>query len=290
MALPTDVVDHILSFLQSDPISLKTCSKSHPILSKLAERHLYSSITIISGGSNNIVASENCLQERKLNRLSRNSDIANYVRSLKVNFAYKPSRRRRQATPNYLERVFAVVPQFLSLRKITINNARNDVNASWDIVANRACPAFLALFQSMEEVHIEGFNLNSSCLRRCQTVRFLTLSRCNFHSVDPSQLAPFSSPRPLLKSLSMDSCSRRSLLNILAWVQTLPLLSLRLLKLKDSAYDQLHSLLPQLLSGCSSSLNNLDLDFGSKGAFAWFVSKSLKFEFYLQSGPLMDLP
>ncbi len=33
--------DHILSFLQPDSVSLKACSESHPLLSRLVERHQF---------------------------------------------------------------------------------------------------------------------------------------------------------------------------------------------------------------------------------------------------------
>ena len=32
MALPAELLDHILSFLKSDPEILETCSESHPLL------------------------------------------------------------------------------------------------------------------------------------------------------------------------------------------------------------------------------------------------------------------
>jgi len=46
MALPAELLDHILSFLQSDPETLKTCSESHPSLSQLAEPYLYAHVLL----------------------------------------------------------------------------------------------------------------------------------------------------------------------------------------------------------------------------------------------------
>jgi len=46
MVLPTELLDHIFSFLQKDISALKACSKAHPLLSRLAERHIYAHIVI----------------------------------------------------------------------------------------------------------------------------------------------------------------------------------------------------------------------------------------------------
>src|ERR1700674_1757072 len=44
--LPTELVDHILSFLLGDRSALEQCSKAHPMLSRLAEPYLYADILI----------------------------------------------------------------------------------------------------------------------------------------------------------------------------------------------------------------------------------------------------
>jgi len=41
MALSTELLDHILTFLQPDPEFLKACSESHPLLSQLVERYQF---------------------------------------------------------------------------------------------------------------------------------------------------------------------------------------------------------------------------------------------------------
>jgi len=38
--------NRILSFLQSDPVSLEACCKSHPLLSRLAERHRFADVVL----------------------------------------------------------------------------------------------------------------------------------------------------------------------------------------------------------------------------------------------------
>ena len=46
MSLPVEVLDYILSFLQSEVAILQACAQSHPILSKLVEQYLYANIIL----------------------------------------------------------------------------------------------------------------------------------------------------------------------------------------------------------------------------------------------------
>lgn len=81
--LPLDVVDHILSFLQSDMVALKACSRTHPSLSRLAERYLYAYITfdmacfLYHRGNEEIELFE---------ILSERPHIAKYIRSFDIYF------------------------------------------------------------------------------------------------------------------------------------------------------------------------------------------------------------
>jgi len=43
---PNELIDYVLSFLQSDPYSLEKCTRADPFLSKLAERYLYADVTL----------------------------------------------------------------------------------------------------------------------------------------------------------------------------------------------------------------------------------------------------
>jgi hypothetical protein len=46
MLIPIELIDRIFSFLQGDTSALKACSSAHPVYSKLAERYLYTELTI----------------------------------------------------------------------------------------------------------------------------------------------------------------------------------------------------------------------------------------------------
>ena len=45
-SIPPDIIDHVFSFLQSDPTTLVKCSHAHPNLSPIAERLLYADIVV----------------------------------------------------------------------------------------------------------------------------------------------------------------------------------------------------------------------------------------------------
>ena len=84
MSLPPDVLDYILSFLQSDTATLKARSKIHPFHSKLAERYLYVNIAV-HDGTYTAKPDSNGLKFREIIKLlSKNPYIANYVRNLVV--------------------------------------------------------------------------------------------------------------------------------------------------------------------------------------------------------------
>ena len=46
MLLPVELIDRIFSFLDEDTSALMVCSRSHPFLSQIAERHLYTDIAL----------------------------------------------------------------------------------------------------------------------------------------------------------------------------------------------------------------------------------------------------
>src|SRR5258708_6681555 len=81
--LPFDVIDHILSFLQWEHAALTSCSEADPLLSRIAERHLYAHITV---EEQNAPSSDPYYfdQFQLYKRLHDNPRIANYVRGLRV--------------------------------------------------------------------------------------------------------------------------------------------------------------------------------------------------------------
>ena len=270
--VPTDIIDHILSFLQSDPVSLKTCAQSHPILSKIAERHIYANTTILSDYHSGIVSDEHCLRVCELSKtLSDNPYIANYVRSLEIRF--EPGADEDLPLMYYLTKVLPLLALLVSLRKVALIPTGKQEDVRLSSMSRDMLMTFLLCLRlpSMVEVHLENFVLDDTLLHRCQTLKILTLSQCLWY---PTGLTYTEDPLypPRLKSLSIVNCNGEFLHDSCPWVQTLALRSFSLLRLGDST-SLSYSSLPRILSGCASFLNHLDLDFANKSAYHGLTPK-----------------
>ena len=259
MSLPTDVVDYILSFLQVS--ALESCAQSHPLLSKLVERHLYSSIILLDAPLYPW-ARDTCHLYLRISqlikRISDNAHIANYVRNLTI---YVTNDFGLFRSTN-LEDILPIMPMFSQLRKVTFSDDTGR-GLSWQRLSMKFRSAFFSTLnqQPLKDVsirHISDFPL--SLLDNCETVRSLTLHRCSYvYHEDALHI----SGSTTLESLSIRDCDEASLRSIIAWVQTRRVRSLEFL--------QRFRLLPQLLSGCVNSLTDLTLDFYHESASCIFL-------------------
>ena len=91
MALPAELLDHILSFLQSDPETLKSCSESHSPLSQLAEPYLYHHVLFKTDESEQLFKPENLAE-----LLSKRPYIAHYIRSLEIRVGGSLNKKARR--------------------------------------------------------------------------------------------------------------------------------------------------------------------------------------------------
>src|SRR5437660_353443 len=108
MTLPTDVVDLILSFLRSDPVALKACAQSHPILSNLSERYIYADIILYEGLQ---VSTLKLLEGLTTSDFTAESpQIANHVRILKVYLNDDADPEQRKATTSHLNNLALILP------------------------------------------------------------------------------------------------------------------------------------------------------------------------------------
>src|SRR6266498_3408781 len=110
MALPAEILSHILSFLQSDPAALKTCSESHPSLCQFAEPYLYSHFLLTTDNSSSKPAN-------LIELLTKRPYIVHYIRSLEIyvsDHENETKRRRR------LKEISTILPKLLALRAITL--------------------------------------------------------------------------------------------------------------------------------------------------------------------------
>ena len=258
ITVPAEIVDHILSFLQSDPETLKTCSESHPSLCQLDEPYLYSHILFKTDDESE---SEQCSKLTEL--FSKRPYIVQYIRSLeiRVNSFHNTKVRRRR-----LEEISTILPNLLALREITLDHSPHSFG--WNAQPESFRLAFLDCLrlQSMQDVHINSvvdFPFRSALDGECKSIRSLTVrGGCS----KPNQINNLDLDSPItnqdlpLKSLCLHNCTESFFQGFAPWFATcrIQLRSLEFFSFLNWGYGSF----PQLLTGSSSSLTSLDLNLG----------------------------
>ena len=246
MSLPDDILDHILSFLQSDFPVLKACSQSDPKFIRLVERHLYAIVTLYD----NDTISKNGLGTRQfVSLLSDNPHIANYIRSMEVEATCT-----HVESTQYLEDIASVLRMCSLLNKITLN----EMAFGWAALPEAFRLAFLDCLSlsSMKAVCIKhAFGFPLTALEPAKNIKQLTL-----HGWTPDDdFIPKHSTHPLLEELSIQDCGGLTLEKIIIWVQTRNLRSLEFFGRPDDVTREIGKL-QSLLFSCSNTLVNLTLD------------------------------
>lgn len=117
MFLPNELIDYVLSFLQSN---LEECARADPFLSKLADRYLYADITLFDDPHPKVTRTRTTHQLTQI--LVKKPEIAHYIRSLTIylkDYGNSP-----------LITVSSLLPMFTQLTSVTINGNQED--SSWD--------------------------------------------------------------------------------------------------------------------------------------------------------------
>jgi hypothetical protein len=253
MLLPVDIFDHLFSFLVSDPVTLKACSETHPVLSRLAERHLYATLTLLDG---NRVDHQHGMRTSDLDQLlSDTHRIRKFVQAVEVKVT-----RREQYQDEDLEDISSSLSKLSLLKKITLTkDGSEEGKLRWPLLPDHFRRAFMdcARLDSMEElcmVHISRFPM--SLLDGCKTVSRLTLQSflpvCDF-----AMAASGYSLYPPLKSLRVHNT--RSLDKMTTWIQSRKLRFLSHSHTYPSFHDS--DVFLELLQKCSDSITSLDFSF-----------------------------
>jgi hypothetical protein len=170
MDLPADVVHYIFSFLREDLATLKACTQAHPLLSGLAEYHLYYKTTLdIKPGCNSDITQLSSL-------LEKNPRIRNGVRSLAINVSKELEPLVSAQTP-VIKEVSSILSHLPGLNKVTLALS----TLSWIKTHETFRSTFEKILQqpSVTEVHLESvFNFPLSALDTCQNIKTLSLSDC----------------------------------------------------------------------------------------------------------------
>ena len=263
MALPAELLDHILSFLQSDPETLKSCSESHSPLSQLAEPYLYHHVLLKTDESEQLFKPENLTE-----LLSKRPYIAHYIRSLEIHVG---GGRDKEAQQRRLEEISTILPYLLALKVVTLNHTPSPY-FGWEAQPESFRQAFLDCLrlQTMQDVCIKqvyGFPFGSALNSRCKSIWSLTVSGGLWRSSsNPPQISNLDVDGLLtnqglpLKSLCIKSCGKSFLKGFAAWFATC---GSQLQSLKFSSYERYaYDSLPMLLTSSSNSLTSLDIDLG----------------------------
>ena len=237
MRLSIELLDHILSFLQSD-VSLKACCESHPLLSRLAERHLFAHVCI-----DDCVGGLTSRTSEFIRIIDRHPHIATYVRSIEISLLIY-----------YFEELPSILPMMTLLKKVKLHGGRR-----WEWVPDHFRQAFLDCIHSssLEDVSISG--LPDFPLSALDNVKRLTL--CDWwedeYKPDDS-VAHRDHDKFQLESLCLTDFDCDSLQKVIAWV---PPCTLRSLEISGDTFP--YEGLAPLLDNCSNSLTDLQLDLGS---------------------------
>ena len=258
MSLPEDLVDYILSFLQSDLVTLEKCAQSHPTLSKLSERYIYADVTLRDDLDNPHVP---CLLTSGFTKvLARRLDIAQHVRSLTVRVCGvgETSFEQKIATDSHLENVARLLPTFSGLTKLKILGL--GINRfMWHELPDRFREAFRHFLHTQGKKKVAIYDAACfplSLLNNCENV-WMTLEECKDTQYDKESTEDVLLLRPgPFEHLSLLWCSNICLESTMAWLQTRGLHSL---EYELGADDVSWEFFPRVLGACSDSLRKLCL-------------------------------
>ena len=241
ISLPTEVLDYIFSFLESDSITLEACTRSHPFLSQFAERYLYSNITLQEYFS--VVSDPREVFE--FNQLLVHTPrIGSCVRTVEVRI----NDDRRQD----LTLTSSILQKLPSVKKITLFQADRRGEISWEMLPETFRQAFVKCLglPSMKELSVKFIiNFPLSALKDSNSIKVLELVDWKMKVPGDTPVHPF----PSIESLSIEGCETKSLL---PWLEKCHIRSL--------AFSDGHdfNVLSDLLACCSNYLTTLDLHVG----------------------------
>jgi len=260
MAVPPEIISHIFSYLQSDPIILEICSRAHPILSRIAEPFRYADIVVLDNMSDMDDKDGRTYFAAKLHTLlTEHPHIANYVRRLEIRVSLNKSIDGAGVG-------FApILPMLMQLDRISLTSEIEDSHPIIENLSAEFREAFknrlLSPTSALNEVAIfSNSNFPLRIFDDCTTVKSILL--CG--SPNYNDLVVPSNP-PILDSLALHDWICIDPL-FLAWARE-RIQSLRSLSLHLRNPIIVHKLCPELFGMCSSSLTNLRLHIFSRCKF-----------------------
>ena len=274
--LPVEILDYIFSYL--DVHSLKASSKAHPVLSHIAERHLYVRITLQNHEEYNSSDSWLSLEVGQLSDLlSERPRIANYVLFLAINIGEDDDK----LFPFLDSAIPSILARLLKLRMVVLNCSSTMeffTSRKYPNLPEDFCLSLAKSFEliSMKKVKFYGIKIPLSLLHRCgNTIEKLVFDHCIVSQSDDSEVESSSSGCPPLEDLRITKINNRSLKTLVHWVANG---CRQLRQFRFSPFDKRDEdpfvLIKPILVSCSNTLTILDVDLGSLSARLIFFSQS----------------
>jgi len=262
--IPTEIVDHIFSFLHSNQeyTTLKKCSVVFP---HIIHRLLYSQISFSIRFGN--VNSHSLPDETTYYEgtylvdptefslvLNDHPHIVNYVRGVRIIFIRMGSSHPYLATLPLVSLVASILSNLSRIESIALIAP---CTCSWSALHPELCTAFRNCLQlpSIKAVDIGSYldNFPLTALEDCTNLRGLQLY-CGFSEGEGISTSPY----PRLRSLRVDTSTEPNFTRIISWLKsnTLHTLSFRVAQFRH------FSKIRPLIEACSHTLVVLDLDLG----------------------------
>ena len=241
--IPTELIDHILSFIRPDFETLEICSTVFP---QLADRHLYSHILLCADQSDYNGVFYFPKFPDFIHQVNQRPHILLFVKNIRIVFM-------KSSAPNFLPIISKLLPTFSKLQSIDLQGWGP---FSWDALKPDFSDAFQMCLRSSLVNQVSISNIRHSPLDLfddCHNLKKLVLSG-HFTGVSTSSYPSLSS-----LDISLDTIESPTYLpKIVSWMNSRTLQSLSL-----SIY---HPIDPQpLLEACSPTLFTLNLDIGHNG-------------------------
>ena len=242
-----EILDYIFAFLKSDSQSLIACSKAHPSLSPIVERHIYYHIVIPTLPDYQTTGRGYCLESSHLIKLlSETPQIANRVRILRIAFC-------RQSHRHSCGEIALLLPIFSALECLILT-AESDISWEWALLPETLTTAVrICLYlPTMQEVYIGALRFPLDVLSTNTNIKCLSLS-------GPSEISDYqdgTDAYPQLESLTVEDIDEHLCEPIWDWAKPY-VVKLHSLKCDYSSVGE--TMLLEVLQICSGTLNNLDL-------------------------------
>jgi hypothetical protein len=266
--LPVEILDHIFSFLQKDRAAqtLRSCSAAHPLLSSVAERHLFVHTIVYGNPSRDPPPNDGFLVSHLARCLTEGPHRANHIRSIAIQ-----DNHHTELSAQPLNELSTILPLIQRAEEISLCSIR------WSSLPKIFLSALLDCFRTpyMKQICLKNsFTFPLSILDNFKNIKSLKVD---------SSFVGFRGSAANSTSTSLESLFLLDVGNIsefLTWA-TPRVNSLISLHVKTVAYSFPN--LSPILNACKLSLTNLTLEIGTSCTFLIQIHINVSLHFIVQT-------